>query len=202
MDIEVGSANVVDVYHLLVGLVTPRPIAWVTTLSPAGVVNLAPFSFFNAFGANPPVVVFSPTNRRDGSKKDTLLNVEATGEFVVNAATAELAERVNLSSKEIPPDESEVVLTGLHTAPSVKVKPPRVVEALAHLECKVRQIVPVGTGPLAGNLVIGEVVFIHVRDDVLDAHGKPDPRKLRTVARLGGDFWCHTSDLFEQKRPS
>src|SRR5829696_5634581 len=98
MQIDPASSPVVDVYQYLVGIVTPRPIAWVTTVSPAGVVNLAPFSFFNAFGANPPVVVFSPTLRRDGSKKDTLLNLEATGEFVVNAAVAELAEKVNLSS--------------------------------------------------------------------------------------------------------
>jgi flavin reductase (DIM6/NTAB) family NADH-FMN oxidoreductase RutF len=192
----------VDVYRALVEIVTPRPIAWVTSCDREGRVNLAPFSFFNAFGSNPPVVVFSPTNRRDATRKDTLLNVEATGEFVVNAAVAELAEQVNLSSKELPPDESEVELTGLHTVASVKVRPPRIAESPAHLECRVRQIVPVGTGPIAANLVIGEVVMIHVRDDVLGANGRPDPRKLRTVARLGGDFWCHTSDLFELKRPS
>ena len=201
MQLDVASANVVDVYHLLVGLVTPRPIAWVTTVSPAGVVNLAPFSFFNTFGANPPVVVFSPTNKRDGSKKDTLRNVEATGEFVVNASVAALADKVNLTSRELPPDHSEVELAGLHTTPSLKVKPPRVTESPAALECRVMQIVPVGTGAIAGNLVIGEVVMVHVADEVLDPHGRPDPRKLKTVARLGGDFWCHTSDLFELKRP-
>jgi flavin reductase (DIM6/NTAB) family NADH-FMN oxidoreductase RutF len=202
VQLEPSAANILDVYHTLIGVVTPRPIAWVTTVSLTGQVNLAPFSFFNAFGSNPPVVVFSPTNRRDATRKDTLLNVEATGEFVVNAAVAELAEQVNLSSKELPPDESEVELTGLHTVASVKVRPPRIAESPAHLECRVRQIVPVGTGPIAANLVIGEVVMIHVRDDVLGANGRPDPRKLRTVARLGGDFWCHTSDLFELKRPS
>ncbi len=202
MQLEPSAANILDVYHTLIGVVTPRPIAWVTTVSLTGQVNLAPFSFFNAFGSNPPVVVFSPTNRRDATRKDTLLNVEATGEFVVNAAVAELAEQVNLSSKELPPDESEVELTGLHTVASVKVRPPRIAESPAHLECRVRQIVPVGTGPIVANLVIGEVVMIHVHDDVLGANGRPDPRKLRTVARLGGDFWCHTSDLFELKRPS
>jgi flavin reductase (DIM6/NTAB) family NADH-FMN oxidoreductase RutF len=201
MLIDVASANVVEVYQLLVGVVTPRPIAWVTTLSPAGVVNLAPFSFFNAFGANPPVVVFSPTLRRDGSKKDTLLNLEARGEFVLNAATAPLAEKVNLSSKELPPDESEIALTGLTTVPSVKVGPPRVAESPVNIECRVRQIVPCGTGPIAANLVIGEVLVMHVSEDVLDGRGRVDPRKLRTVARLGGDYWCHTSDLFELNRP-
>lgn len=201
MQLDVATAPVLDVYHLLVDVVTPRPIAWVTSVSPAGVVNLAPFSFFNAFGANPPVVVFSPTLRRDGSKKDTLLNVEATGEFVVNVAVAPLAELVNLSSKELKPDESEVTLTGLTTLPSTKVTPPRLAESPVNLECKVRQVIPCGTGAIAANLVIGEVVVMHVRDDLFDARGRVDPRKLRTVARLGGDFWCHTSDLFEQKRP-
>src|SRR6187200_3362722 len=111
MIIDVSSANVVTVYQALVGVVTPRPIAWVTSIDTQGRVNLAPFSFFNAFGANPPVVVFSPTRRRDSSRKDTLLNVEATGEFVVHAAVASLAEKVNQSSKEIPHGESEVELT-------------------------------------------------------------------------------------------
>jgi flavin reductase (DIM6/NTAB) family NADH-FMN oxidoreductase RutF len=201
MQIDVATAPVVDVYQALVGVVTPRPIAWVTTVDLAGRVNLAPFSFFNAFGANPPVVVFSPTRRRDSSKKDTLLNVEATGEFVVHAAVASLAEKVNATSKELPPGDSEVEFVGLHTVPSLKVKPPRLVVSPVAMECKVRQIVPIGDGPISGNLVIGEVLVIHVDDAVLDANGKVDPRKLRTVARLGGDYWCHTSDLFEQKRP-
>jgi flavin reductase (DIM6/NTAB) family NADH-FMN oxidoreductase RutF len=201
MLIDVATTPVVDVYHTLVGVVTPRPIAWVTSIDTAGRVNLAPFSFFNAFGANPPVVVFSPTRRRDSSKKDTLLNVEATGEFVVHAAVASLAEKVNLSSKELPHGESEVELIGLHTEPSIKVKPPRLVKSPVAMECRVRQIIPVGEGPIAANLVIGEVLVIHVDDAVLDDKRKVDPRKLRTVARLGGDYWCHTTDLFEQKRP-
>ena len=201
MLIDVVSANVVEVYQLLVGAVTPRPIAWVTTLSPSGVVNLAPFSFFNAFGANPPIVVFSPTLRRDGSKKDTLINLESLGEFVVNAATAPLAEKVNLTSAEIPASDSEVSLAKLTTLPSLKVKPPRIAESPVNFECKVRQIIPCGTGPIAANLVIGEVVVMHIADEVLDDKGRIDPRKLQTVARLGGDFWCRTTDLFEQKRP-
>jgi flavin reductase (DIM6/NTAB) family NADH-FMN oxidoreductase RutF len=190
-----------EFYQYLVGVVTPRPIAWVTTVSPAGVVNLAPFSFFNAFGANPPVVVFSPTLRRDGSKKDTLLNLEHLGECVIHTSTAAFAEKINLSSKELPYDESEVPLVGLTTVPSVKVKPPRLAGPPVAMECVVKQIIPCGTGPIAANLVIGEVVMIHVADEVLDGKGGVDPRKLKTVARLGGAYWCHTSDLFEQKRP-
>ncbi len=201
MQHEPNSQNFVETYHLLTGIVTPRPIAWVTTISAQGIVNLAPFSFFNAFGANPPVVVFSPTRRRDGTKKDTLLNLEATGEFVVHSSVASLAEAVNLTSKEVPPDESEVELASLHTIPSQKVRPPRIAEAPTALECRVLQIIPTGTGSIAGNLVIGEVVMIHAADEVLDESGRVDPRKLQTVARLGGDFWCRTTDLFEQKRP-
>ena len=201
MQHEPNPQNFVETYQLLTGIVTPRPIAWVTTISLKGIVNLAPFSFFNAFGANPPVVVFSPTLRRDGSKKDTLLNLEATGEFVVHSSVSRLAELVNLTSKELPPDESEVELAGLHAVPSVKVKPPLIAEAPTAMECRVLQIIPTGTGSIAGNLVIGEVVMIHVSPEVLDASGRVDPRKLQTVARLGQDFWCRTTDLFEQKRP-
>src|SRR5215213_11395551 len=162
MVIDVAGADVLAVYQALVGIVTPRPIAWVTSMDDAGRINLAPFSFFNAFGANPPVVVFSPTNRRDGSKKDTLLNVEATGEFVVHAAVASLAETVNATSRELPHGESEVEYVGLRTTPSAKVKPPRLVEAPVAMECKVRQIIPVGAGAIAANLVIGEVLVMHI----------------------------------------
>jgi flavin reductase (DIM6/NTAB) family NADH-FMN oxidoreductase RutF len=201
VEIDVPSSNMVDVYHLLVGLVTPRPIAWVTTRSPSGVINLAPFSFFNAFGANPPVVIFSPTLRRDATKKDTLRNVETTGEFVINAAVASLAELVNLTSKEIAGDQSEVTLAQLHTAPSKSMETPRIAESPFALECKVIQIMPIGNGPISTNLVIGQVMHMHIDDAILDLQRKVDPRKLQTVARLGGDYWCHTSDLFEQKRP-
>ncbi|MBA4186537.1 MAG: flavin reductase family protein [Planctomycetaceae bacterium] len=201
MQIDPTSTAVPEVYQYLVGIVTPRPIAWVTTLSPTGVVNLAPFSFFNAFGANPPIVVFSPTLRRDGTKKDTLLNVEKLGEFVIHTAVAPQAEKVNLTAKEIPHDESEVALAGLTTVPSLKVRPPRLKEAPVAMECVVKQIIYCGTGPIAANLVIGEVVMLHIADEVLDGKGGVDPRKLKTVARLGGAFWCHTSDLFEQTRP-
>jgi flavin reductase (DIM6/NTAB) family NADH-FMN oxidoreductase RutF len=199
--IDVASANFLDVYRLLIGIVTPRPIAWVTSIDPEGRVNLAPFSFYNAFSANPPVVVFSPTLRRDGTRKDTLRNVEATREFVLNAAVEALAEQVNLSSKDLPYGQSEVEYTGLTLRPSLKVKPPCIAESPVNMECKLIQIVPLGSGPIAGNLVIGEVVMMHVDDEVLDAKGAIDPRKLKTIARLGGDYYCRTSDLFEMKRP-
>jgi flavin reductase (DIM6/NTAB) family NADH-FMN oxidoreductase RutF len=201
VQIDVAASNVLDVYHLLVGVVTPRPIAWVTTVDRDGRVNLAPFSFFNAFGANPPVVVFSPTLRRDSTKKDTLLNIEETGEFVINASVAALAEKINQTSKELPRGQSEIDFAGLHVTPSLKVRPPRVAESPVNLECTLQQIIPIGNGPIAANLIIGEIVMMHIDDAVLDEKGRVDPRKLKTVARLGADFWCHTSDLFEQKRP-
>jgi len=201
MQIDVSNTKVLDIYHMLVGLVTPRPIAWVSTLSPSGHVNLAPFSFYNLFGANPPVVIFSPVLRRDGSKKDSLRNVEATGEFVVNGAVARLSEQINLTSRELPYGQSEFDLAKLEQAASTKVRPPRVADAPFALECRLRQIVPVGDGPLSANLVIGEVVWVHVADELLNQDGLPDPRRVATVARLGGDDWCHTSDLFSLTRP-
>ena len=201
MQIDISKTDVVAVYQMLVGLVTPRPIAWVTTLSKSGVVNLAPFSFFNTFGANPPVVVFSPTLKRDGGKKDTLINIEANGEFVINASTEQHADLINMSSKMLLPDESEVDMTGLLILPSNKVKPPRLADVPFALECKVMQIIPVGTGAISANLVIGEIVMMHIDDAVLDPKGQPDPRKIKAIARLGGEFWCRTQDLFQLERP-
>ncbi len=200
--IDVATTPVPAVYQMLVGLVAPRPIAWVTTISPAGIVNLAPFSFFNAFGANPPVVVISPTLTRAGKKKDTLLNIDANGEFVVNATTERHAAEINLSSRPLPYDESEIDLTGLATAPSVRVRPPRVAAAPFALECRTLQIVPVGHGPIAANLVIAEVLSMHVDEAVLDAQGQPNPRKIAALGRLGGEHWCRTTDLFQMERPT
>jgi flavin reductase (DIM6/NTAB) family NADH-FMN oxidoreductase RutF len=201
MLIDTATADLRTIYQNLIGVVTPRPIAWVTTIDREGRVNLAPFSFFNAVGGNPPIVVFAPNRKRDGSKKDTLFNVEATGEFVVNAAVAELAEQVNLSSKELAHGQSEVELTGLSLEPSLKVRPPRLRESPVQMECRVKQVLQFGEGLTSANLVIGEVLLFHVADSVLDAHGRVDPRKLRTIGRLGGDYYCRTDDVFEMKRP-
>ncbi len=201
MLIDVSRDEPVEVYRTLISVITPRPIAWVTTVDSTGRVNLAPFSFFNVFGANPPVVVFSPALRPDGTKKDTLRNIEATGEFVLNAAVAELAEQVNLSSTELAPGESEAELADLMLVPALRVRPPRVAASPAHLECVLRQVLPIGAGPGAANLVMGEVVLIDVADRVLDERGRIDPLKLQTIARLGGDYYCHTSDLFRMRRP-
>jgi flavin reductase (DIM6/NTAB) family NADH-FMN oxidoreductase RutF len=201
MMIDVSSADVVAVYRALVSVVVPRPIAWVTTVDENGRVNLAPFSFFNAFGANPPIVVFSPTLRRDGSKKDTLLNLESVGEFVVNAAVESLAEQLNKTSADLPRGQNEAEHAHLTLVPSAKVKPPRVAESPVHLECRVRQLMSIGDGPIAANLVIGEIVLIHIEERVLDSSGQVDPRKLAAIARLGGNDYCRTGDLFQMVRP-
>jgi flavin reductase (DIM6/NTAB) family NADH-FMN oxidoreductase RutF len=201
MEIDVSKTDVVDVYHFLVGLVTPRPIAWVTTISESGVVNLAPFSFFNTFGANPPVVVFSPTLSRELKKKDTLLNIESNGEFCINASTTSHADLVNLSSKPLRPDESEIELTGLDTLPCEKISVPRLTAVPFSLECKTMQILPIGSGPISANLIIGEVLHMHIDDAFLGEDGLPDPNTIQTIGRLGGDYWCHTTDLFQLDRP-
>jgi flavin reductase (DIM6/NTAB) family NADH-FMN oxidoreductase RutF len=202
MLVDVKSTPVVEVYQMLIGLVTPRPIAWVTTRSKSGVVNLAPFSFFNVFGANPPVVVFSPTLKRDGGKKDTLLNIEANGEFVINASTEKHAQLINLSSRMLPIEDSELTLTGLDTIASTSIQTPRLADVPFALECRVLQIVPVGHGPISANLVIGEVLTMHIDNDILGEDSQPDPRKLKAIARLGNEHWCRTQDLFQMERPS
>lgn len=202
MKLDPATVDPVQAYRLLTAAVTPRPIGWVSTVSPRGVPNLAPYSFFNAVGANPPAVIFSPTNRRDGSKKDSLLNSQATGEFVVNIVSHPVVELMNATSRELPYEVSEFEAAGLTPIASERVRPPRVAEAKVHLECEVLQIVPVGSGPLAGNLVIGKVVLMHVADDVLDASGLIDPARLDTVGRMGAAWYSRTRDRFELHRPT
>ncbi|MFM8187703.1 MAG: flavin reductase family protein [Pirellula sp.] len=201
MQIEISKIPVTEAYQWMVSLVAPRPIAWVTTLSASGVINLAPFSFFNVFGANPPVVVFSPTLKRDSTKKDTLINIERHGEFVIHASTEGDIDAINASSASLPPELSEVEYVGKRTLPSVLVKVPRLADAPFALECKLRQIVPVGNGPISSNLIIGEVVMMHIDPVILGKDGKVDPSRLRSVARLGGEHWCRSTDLFQMERP-
>ncbi len=199
VDPEQVSAR--DFYRHMIACITPRPIAWVSSVSAAGVANLAPFSFFNGIGANPPAIVFSPLNRRDGSRKHTVLNVEVTGEFVVNIVSALLAERMNASSEEFPGDVSEFEECGLTPLPSLKVRPPRVAESPVQMECVLHQIVRVGAGPLSANLIIGRIVVMHVDESVLNAAGEIDPGRLDTIGRMGGALYSRTMDRFEMDRP-
>lgn len=191
-----------EFYRYLVQVITPRPIAWVSTVSPGGVPNLAPFSFFNGVGANPPSVVFSPVNNRKGEKKDTLRNVEANGEFVVNVVSHALAQRMNQSAYEYGYEVSEFEQAGLTATPSERVAPPRVAEAPVSMECEVMQVVPVGDGPLAANLVVGRVVMMHLAEGVSNADGVVDPAVLDTIGRMGGADYSTTRDRFAMPRPT
>jgi flavin reductase (DIM6/NTAB) family NADH-FMN oxidoreductase RutF len=201
MKLDPAALAARDVYRLMIGVITPRPIAWVSTVSPGGVTNLAPFSFFAGVSANPPTIVFSPVNRADGSKKDTVLNIEASGEFVVNIVSYAAREAMNATSEELPYEVSEIDRAGVATLPSERVRPPRVAEAPVQLECVLHQLVPVGAGPLAANLIIGRIVLIHVVDRALDDKGRVDPRVLDTIGRMGGTSYARTTDLFSLPRP-
>jgi flavin reductase (DIM6/NTAB) family NADH-FMN oxidoreductase RutF len=199
MQIDPQTAVQQSIYKLLIGCVVPRPIAWVSSLSVDGVANLAPFSFFMAVCNDPPTVAFS-SGKRAGNKKDTVRNIESTQDFVVNLVDDARAEQMNLTSGEYPPDVDEFALTGLTPAPSVKVKAPRVEEAPINLECRVVQILPVGRGP--HSLVLGEIVYFHIRDDLYHPKtGRIDMYHLHPVGRLAGELYTHVHDIFEMKRP-
>ena len=194
-------------YKLLIGSVVPRPIAWVSSVDAAGVRNLAPFSYFMAITHDPPTIAFSsgPRGAEIGGgvrgKKDTLHNVEVTREFVVNVVDDALAEAMNVTSGDYTPDVDEFTQAGLVAAPSVKVKPPRVAAAPVNMECRLAQIIPVGNLP--HHLIVGEIVHMHVRDDVFDpATGRLDMHRLKPVGRLAGHLYTHVHDIFEMKRPA
>lgn len=188
-----------SVYKILIGTVVPRPIGWISSVDTEGVPNLAPFSFFNVVGNNPPMVIFSPMVRgTDKQSKDTLRNVQATGEFVVNIVTEDLAEAMNITSTEFPAGVNEFEAAGLEAVPSRAVRPPRVGQSPVHFECTVHQIVPLGSA----NLVIGRIIHLHVAENILINHDKIDILRLRPIGRLAGSGYCRVTDLFELKRPS
>lgn len=196
---EVSDAG--TIYQHLIRLIVPRPIAWVSTIGVNGRTNLAPFSFFSGVGSNPPSLLFCPANRRDGTLKDTMRNVVEQGEFVVNIVSVDLCESMNLTASELPESESEFEVFGVSGVPSVVVQPPRVALAPAHLECRLMQVIRLGEGAGAANIIIGEIVHIGITDGVLDSRGFADPGKLQAVGRMGGALYCRTSDRFELKRP-
>jgi flavin reductase (DIM6/NTAB) family NADH-FMN oxidoreductase RutF len=185
---------------LVNGLVAPRPIAWVSSLAPDGARNLAPFSFFGAFSFDPPTIGIGPGSR-EGVNKDTLANVRATGEFVVNLVDRGLAEKANACSGEFAAEVDEWEVTGLTGAPCEVVAPMRVAEAPAALECRVRQVLELGEADRASNsLVVAWIVRFHVRDDAINGF-VPRQDVLDLVARMGGDDWCTTRDRFTLPRP-
>ena len=201
MIIDPATKDPFDVYRLLVGSIVPRPIAFVSTLSATGVANLAPFSFFTAASANPPVVCFCPMIRGgERPKKDTLVNIEATKEFVVNIVSEDIAEKMNLCAGEYPPDADEFKISGLTPLPSDLVKPSRVKESRVNMECKLVEIVHVSPKLLGGSIVLGEVLRFHIDDALFDNY-KIDPDKLHPIGRMGGPTYTRTTDRFDLQRP-
>lgn len=197
MHIDPAQQTKADNYKLLTNLVVPRPIAWVTSVDAGGVVNLAPFSFFNAVGSDPMYVVVSVGNREDGTPKDTAANIAGSGEFVVNLVTEELMGAMNVSAADFPPDVSEVIAANLETADSIKIKPPRLSQAQAALECKLYKAEPLG----AYTLFISEVVMFHVADALVGPRLRING--FAPLGRMGSpSVYCRTRDRFDFPRIS
>ncbi len=199
MIIDPQAVPVSIAYQLLTTTVIPRPIGFISSLSPEGVANLAPFSFFNAVCGEPPMIMFSASNRRP--LKDTLRNVRTMREFVVNIVSEEIAGQMNLTSGDYAPDISEFDVSGLTPVPSDIVRPPRVLESPVNMECRVHDILEVSAKPMGGSIVIGEVIRFHVRDSIIDKDMFIDPDKLKPVARLGGPSYSRIRDRFDMLRP-
>ncbi len=192
-----------EVYKLMVSTIVPRPIAFVSTMSAKGVTNLAPFSFFNGVCSKPPTLLFSVARKSNGDKKDTLRNVEETGEFVVNCSSMWLTEPLVHSAGEFASDESEFDITGLTPIPAIKVKAPRVQEAGVHFECKVSKLVEIGDGsPGSATIVIGQILLAHIMDGAIDEKGYINTRVLEPLARLGGFQYASLGEIFSKKVPA
>jgi len=199
MELDLENEFADRAYPILASLVTPRPIALVTSISPDGKVNAAPFSFFNLLGASPPICAFAPGDREDGTPKDTARNVRATHEFVVNLVDEAIAEAMNQCAASLPYGENELKFAGLTSAPSSIVKPPRIVESPASLEC-----IEWGTLRIGENrVVIGLIKRLHLRDELFDAEKRRvNSDKLHLIGRMASpDWYCKTTERFEMKRP-
>jgi len=187
----------------LLSAVSPRPIAFASTVDGVGNVNLSPFSFFNVFSANPPILVFSPARRvRDNTTKHTLENILITKEVVINIVNYDMVQQMSLSSTEYPAGVNEFLKSGLTEVASDIVKPPRVQEAPVQFECKVNDVIALGNQGGAGNLIIAEVVKLHIKETILDADGKIDANKIDAVARMGGNWYNRSREgMFEVIKP-
>ena len=185
--------------RVLTGVVVPRPIAFVSSVSEEGIVNLAPFSFFNAMAYEPATIVLGISRSAGWKEKDTLANIEATGEFVVNVVVDDIAEAMNSTAAEFPADVDEFEISGLTAAPSKIVSAPRVAESPVNMECRLNQVVAVGDGTKHA-IVIGEIVLMHIRDDIINGH-RIDHQRLKPVGRLAGNMYCNTHDVYELVRP-
>jgi flavin reductase (DIM6/NTAB) family NADH-FMN oxidoreductase RutF len=201
MEISPESRSNQDIYKILIGTVLPRPIAWVSTVDPAGNINLAPFSFFTVASVNPPILCFSPLLKENSIEKDTLVNINQTGEFVVSIVSYDLAQTMNRTSGPYPSEVNEFDVAGVTPKQSTFVKPPCVADSLVNFECKLQQIIPLGTEQMAGNLVLGNVCNIHIHPDIV-RNGEVDSESLDAIGRLGGNMYTTIRDCFEMERPA
>lgn len=205
METELKDLSTIEKQYYLQHIIAPRPICFASTIDKEGNVNLSPFSFFNLFSTNPPIVIFSPSRRvRDNTTKHSLQNILEVPEVVINMVTYDMVHQTSLASCEYPKGVDEFIKAGFTKEKAKLVKPPMVKESKARLECKVLEVKPLGTGGGAGNLVICEVLYLHLDDNLLTAEKKFDQTKLELVARLGGDWYCRVSkeNLFRVTKPN
>ena len=205
MIFDLNKLNPAEKQYYLLHVIAPRPICFASTIGKEGNVNLSPFSFFNVFSSNPPIVIFSPSRRiRDNTTKHTLENLLEVPEVVINIVTYDMVQQVSLASCEFPKGMNEFIKAGFTAMPATLVKPPMVKESKVKLECKVLEVKPLGTEGGAGNLIICEVMRMHIDDSLLDENQKIDQRKINHVARLGGDWYCQVSEqnLFKVEKPN
>ena len=202
--IDPAELETKEVHKILLSSIAPRPIAFASTIDAKGSVNLSPFSYFNVFSSNPPILIFSPSRRvRDNTTKHTLENAKETKEVVINIVNHSIVEQMSKSSREYDKGVNEFIETGLTQVPSLKVKPPRVLESPISFECKVDNIVSLGDSGGAGQLIIAKVVQIHINKDYLDSEGGIDSEKLDLVARMGGDWYTRVNkdSMFKIPKP-
>jgi len=200
MKIDPANFEWREAYELLASAVVPRPIAFVSTIGEDGIFNVAPFSFFTVIAARPMLIGFGVGRKRDGQKKDTLVNIEFSRDFVVNTVTETLAQAMNQASANYPSHVDEFKEVGLTPVKADIVKPPMVAESPINMECRLLQILEFGDLPRRGSFIIGEVVQVHIRDEFC-INNEIQMSKLKAIARMGGELYCRTTDIFEMKRP-
>lgn len=199
MEIDLSLLEARRAHDILASCVIPRPIAWVSTINPEGKVNLAPFSFFTGVSWSPPVLAFSAVNRADGTKKDTVINISQTKEYVINLVSTDLLKIMEQTARPIPYGEDESCIKGIELMPSQTIKPYRIREAKVSFECTLERIVSVSEGPDAGNLILGQVRLLHVRDDLLVDGREVDWRGLDALRRLSGNRYCAVDSVIESE---
>ena len=203
--ILLNNLNAIEAQNFLQNAIVPRPICFASTIDKSGNVNLSPFSFFNLFSTHPPVIVFSPSRRaRDNSTKHTLENILEVPEVAVNIVSYDMVQQASLSSCEFPKETDEFLKAGFTKEPSQIIKPPRVLQSPVQMECKVLEVKPLGSEGGAGNLVIAEVMIMHINKNILDDEGKIDQRKMDVVARLGSNWYARINkeNIFEVEKPN